>query len=75
MLLGPDNEWPTPIKSLIYKDNGLAEDEQDLINSVLNKKGLYLFVNLRYPPDPVRYEKMTKKGFIEGTHLRTQLER
>jgi len=50
---------------LQYIDRSLTIKERTFINNKLNKRALLKFINLRYPPDPIRYDKMKKKELIE----------
>ena len=64
-MLGPNNEWGKKINGYCYIRRGLTKSESKYINNKLNKEALYLFVNLRYPVDPVRYNRMTKKQLLK----------
>mgnify|MGYP001191171286 FL=1 len=44
-------------------DRGLTKKERDLLNN-RSLSELKLWVNVRYPPDPQRYDKMSKKQLI-----------
>jgi hypothetical protein len=52
------------INNLIYINRGLNEYELKYIKKNLNIEQLKLLINLRYPPDPLRYNKMTKTQLI-----------
>jgi len=57
-------EWHKRINELTYTDKGLSVKVQNYINKQLNIKGLRLFLNFRYPADPLRYDNMKKKELI-----------
>ena len=59
-MLDKNDKWPSKINDLIYIDRGLNYEEINYIKNKLKKNALQLFVNLRYAPDPIRYNKMTK---------------
>tara|TARA_B100001250_G_C19397281_1_gene613175 strand:- start:304 stop:522 length:219 start_codon:yes stop_codon:yes gene_type:complete len=64
-MLDENDKWPKKIKDLIYIDRGLNKIEKNYINKTLKVNGLRLLVNLRYPPDPIRYNKMKKCELID----------
>ena len=64
-LLTTKDKWPNKINDLIYKFNGLTRKEKKYINNKLNKNALNLFINLRYPVDPQRYDPMTKQELLK----------
>jgi hypothetical protein len=64
-MLGPNHKWSEKINFYCYTIRGLTNSESNYINNKLNKEELYLFVNLRYPVDPIRYDKMTKKQLLK----------
>ena len=57
--------WPDWINKLTYLDRPLTKKERNRLGRSLNKQGLYFFVNLRYPPDPCRYDPMLKKDLLD----------
>ena len=59
-MLDINDKWPTKINNLIYINRGLNNKERNYIFNILKIKALRLFVNLRYPPDPIRYNNMKK---------------
>ena len=64
-MLGENDKFPQKINDLIYKDKGLSKKEITYLKNKLKKDALNLFVNLRYPVDPVRYDPMTKKELLK----------
>ena len=50
---------------LCDKDKGLTKNQREYINKTLTKQHLFMFLNDRYAPDPLRYLRMTKKEMIE----------
>ena len=63
-MLDVNDKWSELIYNLMYVNDGLNKKEQIYINKTLKKKALYHFINLRYPSDSKRYDKMTKKELI-----------
>ena len=59
-MLTINDKWPTNVNNLIYIERGLNKNEKDYIFNILNTNAMRLFVNLRYAPDPIRYDNMTK---------------
>ena len=59
-MLDENEEWSNKINNLIYINRGLNSKEINYIKNKLKKNALRLFLNLRYAPDPIRYNKMTK---------------
>ena len=59
-MLDENDKWPSKIDHLIYIDRGLNAKEKIYIKNKLKINALRLFLNLRYAPDPIRYNKMTK---------------
>jgi hypothetical protein len=53
------------IAKLIYKEKGLEKKDRIFLNVNLKVKELRNFINLRYAPDPIRYDKMTKKQLVD----------
>ena len=64
-LYGENDKWPKEITYLIYKEDGLTTKEKLYISKTLKIKALRLFLNLRYPTDPVRYNSMNKDQLIK----------
>ena len=62
-----DEKYPyySKLDRLCYKDKGLTEKEREYVNKRLTKDFLYIYVNTRYTPNPVRYLKMTKQQLID----------
>jgi len=52
------------IEPLIYINRGLTDIEIRRIARHLTKQDIRLLVNLRYAPDPIRYDKMLKKELL-----------
>ena len=63
-MLGENDNWPQKIDDLKHIDQGLNKKEKEYLSKTLNKKALNLFMNLRYAPDPLRFDKMTKKELL-----------
>ncbi len=63
-MLNENDNWTKKINNLIYINRGLSPKELKYINTTLNTSGLRFFVNLRYAPDPIRYDKMKKCELI-----------
>ena len=59
-MLDENEEWSSKINNLIYINRGLNSKERNYIKNKLKINALRLFLNLRYAPDPIRYNKMTK---------------
>ena len=64
-MLDENDNWPSKIKNLISINRGLNSKEKNYIKNKLKKNALQLFVNLRYAPDPIRYNKMTKDTLLK----------
>ena len=64
-MLDENEKWPSKINNLIYINRGLNSKEQNYIKNKLKINALRLFVNLRYAPDPIRYNKMTKDTLLK----------
>ncbi len=60
-MLDENEKWPSKIEDLISINRGLNCEERNYIKNKLKKNTLRLFVNLRYAPDTIRYNKMTKE--------------
>jgi hypothetical protein len=63
-MLDINDKWTKKLNSLIYIDRCLTNKEITYIKNLLNVNSLRLFVNLRYAPDPNRYDNMTKKDLL-----------
>ena len=59
-MLDENDKWPSKIENLISINRGLNSKERNYIKNKLKIDALRLFLNLRYAPDPIRYNKMTK---------------
>ena len=64
-LYGENDKWPKEITYLLYKEDDLTTKEKLYISKTLKIKALRLFLNLRYPTDPVRYNSMNKDQLIK----------
>jgi len=64
-MLDENDKWPDKINNFIYINRGLKSKEINYIKNILKIKALRLFVNLRYAPDPIRYDKMTKDVLLK----------
>ncbi len=64
-MLDENDKWPSKIENLISINRGLNSKERNYIKNKLKKNALRLFVNLRYAPDPIRYNKMTKDALLK----------
>ena len=64
MISQQEKTWPNYITELMYTMRGLTVFERKYINISLKIGTLRTFVNLRYAPDPQRYDKMNKKQLI-----------
>ena len=65
-MLDENDKWPSKIENLISITRGLNSKEINYIKNKLKINALRLFVNLRYAPDPIRYNKMTKDTLLKG---------
>ena len=63
-MLDKVTKFPKEINRLIYIDRGLNNKEIEYIKNILTVDTLRLFVNLRYAPDPIRYDCMGKTELI-----------
>ena len=52
------------MSNVLSKEKGLTSKQLGQLNKTLSKSELSFLVNLRYAPDPVRYDKMSKKKLI-----------
>lgn len=64
-MLDENDKWPSKIENLISINRGLNSKEINYIKNKLKINALRLFVNLRYAPDPIRYNKMTKDTLLK----------
>jgi len=64
MISQQEKTWPNYITELMYTMRGLTVNERKYINNSLKVGTLRAFVNIRYGPDPNRYDKMLKKQLI-----------
>ena len=62
-MIRKDDRWPKWVNDLQRKEEGLSNSERAHLK-ILTLGALRLFVNLRYPPDPLRYSPMTKKELL-----------
>ena len=56
--------WSDRHNDLMYIMRGLNQKEQNYINNSLKVSELRIFLNIRYAPDPCRYDIMTKKELL-----------
>lgn len=54
--------WSDTHTVLIYIMQDLNQTERNYINNSLKVSELRLFLNLKYAPDPCKYDTMTKKS-------------
>ena len=52
------------INKLIYIERGLNAKEISYIGNTLTVNALRMIINLRYAPDPQRYDNMKKKDLL-----------
>lgn len=59
-----NDKLPSEINHLIYLERGLNGKEINYIKKMLKVDALRMIINLRYPPDPIRYDTMRKKNLL-----------
>ena len=65
MQLGETDEFPPKVEKLLYINRGLKPNERRYIYNKMKIGALKLFVSMRYGPDPIRYDTMTKRELIK----------
>lgn len=58
------DELPKQINTLIYIQRGLHDTEINYIGKTFKVNALRMIINLRYAPDPKRYDGMKKKELL-----------
>jgi hypothetical protein len=64
-MLDTTDKLPKKITNLIYVDRGLNTTEINYIKNMLTIEALRLFINLRYTPDPIRYDNMKMNDLLD----------
>ena len=65
MQLGEKDKFPPKVEKLLYINRGLKLDERLYIYNKMKIGALKLFVYMRYGPDPIKYDTMTKRELIK----------